>query len=290
MTYREIECLPIDQVRTDAIKPQIGWIKIADLRIDTRYQRDIERRGLKNIEAIARDFRWSRFTPVLCAPMVDGNFAVIDGQHRTHAALACGFTKVPALIVPMSEREQAEAFAWVNGAVTAITPIQIYKSALAAGLDWAIACDRVVADAGCRLMTSNASAPQKKAGQVFCVGLVKNLVAAGKGHVVTKVLRAIQAAGYCDPYFYSAAILDPLCATVWDHKHLSAAELTQFLMANEITDIQRAVNRLRDQPAYFRQPFRKLFIASLRARWREFTGQIPPVTNIQKIGAAGATS
>lgn len=276
MTYRKGELLPIEQVSTDAVKPQIGWVEISELRIDAHYQRDIERRGLQNIEAIASDFRWSRFTPVLCAPMDDGNFAIIDGQHRTHAALACGFTKVPALIVPMTDREQAEAFSWVNGAVTAITPLQLYKAALAGGQDWALACQKAVEDAGCKLMTTNKSSSEKKAGQVFCVKTVKGYVTQGKAGTLTKVLKAVQRCQFlADPYFYGAGILGALVEMVIDHKHLQTGRIVEFLEQNDITDIERAVHRLREQPAYFRQPHRKLLIAVLRAKWRDFNAAVP---------------
>jgi hypothetical protein len=59
------------------------------LRIDPRYQREIGRRGADNIVAIVPAFKWAKFTPVVVAPIGEGLFAIIDGQHRTTAASAC---------------------------------------------------------------------------------------------------------------------------------------------------------------------------------------------------------
>jgi hypothetical protein len=67
--------------------PQLLWIEIKDLVIDPSYQRHIGKRGAANIRQIAENFDWSKFAPVIIAPIEGGQYAVVDGQHRTTAAL-----------------------------------------------------------------------------------------------------------------------------------------------------------------------------------------------------------
>jgi ParB-like nuclease domain len=67
--------------------PQLLWIEIKDLVIDPSYQRHIGKRGAANIRQIAENFDWSKFAPVIIAPIEGAQYAVVDGQHRTTAAL-----------------------------------------------------------------------------------------------------------------------------------------------------------------------------------------------------------
>lgn len=68
--------------------PEIGFVPIDKLVIDDTYQRSIEKRGWANISRIANDFDWSKFSPLMVARLDDGRFAIVDGQHRAHAAAA----------------------------------------------------------------------------------------------------------------------------------------------------------------------------------------------------------
>ena len=160
-------------------RPIVSWVPIRRIRIDDSYQRGLLKRSWRAIDRIAEHFDWARFTPVLLAPIEGGLFALIDGQHRTHAANIAGHDEVPAMIVGMTKAEQARSFSWVNGSVAAITPLHIYKAALAAGETWALGSRDVVEEAGCRLMTSNKSAIQKRPGEVFAIKLIRSYVEDG---------------------------------------------------------------------------------------------------------------
>lgn len=78
--------------------PQLLWLRIEDLVVDSRYQRPLNTGNWAAIRRIAKDFRWSRFSPVLVAPVEGGRYAVIDGQHRAHAAALCGIESIPAMV------------------------------------------------------------------------------------------------------------------------------------------------------------------------------------------------
>lgn len=199
----------------DQAAPVLDWIAVDRLVVDDRYQRPLTKAGWQTIRRIAEDFRWTRFSPVLVAPLPGGLWAIIDGQHRTHAAAICGIEKVPCMSVHMDTAEQAHAFAGVNGTVTRITIHHVYKAALAAGEPWAERACVAVEAAGCTLMTYNRSTAEKRCGEVFCIGLIRQLVTSGQGSAVTAVLQALRRLdGDRRPALYSDYILRPLMTAV----------------------------------------------------------------------------
>lgn len=227
----------------DQPAPQLQWINISQLVVDDRYQRGLSRANWAAIKKIAADFRWSRFAPVLVAPLPGGDFAIIDGQHRAHAALLCGIEVIPCMSVPMTQAEQAQAFSFINGNVIRITPHHVYKAALAAGETWAERCCIAVGKAGCTLMVSNSSTADKKPGEVYCIGLIKALVLAGKSEAVTKGLTALMEYGPDRPALFSDYLLSPwLRAIATDDAHLSA-DLVGVLRAHEPFRVLAAIDR-----------------------------------------------
>jgi hypothetical protein len=179
--------------------PMLQWIKIASLVIDDSYQRPLERKNWNAIRKIAMNFQWSRFSPVFVAPVEGGRYAIIDGQHRTHAAAACGIEQVPCQVVQMNLREQAAAFAAVNGNVTQVTIWQIFKAALAAGEKWATTARDVASDGGCRLMTRNGSSQTKKPGEIYGVRMFCEIVEKYQHeHVVAALRICMQTEGLSD--------------------------------------------------------------------------------------------
>jgi hypothetical protein len=109
------------------------WVKVEDLVIDPAYQRPIGSEGKRNIRAIVRDFRWSRFTPLVVAAVPGGRFALIDGQHRATAAAVLGIAQLPAQVVIADLAEQADAFRAINGRITKVHACSLHHAAVAAG-------------------------------------------------------------------------------------------------------------------------------------------------------------
>lgn len=227
--------------------PMLQWLKIADLVVDDSYQRELGRGNWTSIRKIAAAFKWSRFSPVFVAPVEGGRYAIIDGQHRTHAAAMCGLSEVPCQVVPMTGVEQAASFAAVNGLVTKVTIWQIFKAALAAGEDWAVACDQAVSGAGCRLMLGNNPTDQKKPGQIYALGLVRGYVEAGKSAMLTYAFDALRRceAG-TDAAMWSNEILKPLLSAIVDRPFLlkSKADLGTFL---DDFDIYQAIDEAEEE-------------------------------------------
>lgn len=230
---------PVDQPA-----PRLEWVKIESLVVDETYQRPLGDRNFRAIKQIAGDFRWTHFAPVIAAPMPGGKLAIIDGQHRTHAAAICGFDSVPAMIVPMSGPEQASAFAGINGKVTRISLFHVYKAALAAGEGWALSSRACVAAADCTLMTTNASTSAKKCGQVFAIALVRQHVKNRTEWAVTACLRALrQIDDGTRVALYSDFILRPLFTAVARDLSFARLDLAAFLRQHDPYKVLDRVRR-----------------------------------------------
>lgn len=177
---------------TDQPQPTLIWVAIDELVIDGRYQRAITPRGRTMIQRIADSWDWRKSQPILVAGTDGGKYAVVDGQHRAHAAALCGIESLPAMLVPMSMAEQAAGFAAINRDRVSIDATQIYRAELAAGTPWAVqACDAVAA-AGCHLLTAKPSWANRKPGQIGAIRLIRNMVEAGEAEAITAGLRAIR--------------------------------------------------------------------------------------------------
>lgn len=213
--YRKIDLTgmqPISPASQPA--PQLAWIEIADLVVDERYQRPLAAGNRAAIRRIASEFLWSRFGPVLVAPVEGGKYALIDGQHRAHAAALCGFERIPAMVALVAPEEQALAFIEINTRQIKVSSFIIYRAALSAGEAWAVECHDRVKAAGCQLMTAKWSQSNKKPGMVFSVELIRNLVDAGKGEAVTAGLTALLQFDQTSVPNFSNMVLKPFLSAV----------------------------------------------------------------------------
>jgi ParB-like nuclease domain len=157
--------------------PRMEWINISSLRIDPSYQRPIVGRGLATIRKIVTHFEWARFSPLIVAPVPGAKaFTVIDGQHRATAALICGYDRVPCSIVDVAADQAARIFAAVNGTVTPMSILSLFKAARIAGEPWALSVDRACAAAGIEPLTSPVSRANMKPKQTLAIGTVRKMI------------------------------------------------------------------------------------------------------------------
>ncbi len=193
MSLRRIDVEPplVEGVAPGAV-PKLDWVRIVDLVIDDRYQRPLTDTNWRRIRAIASAFQWAKFSPLVVAPIEGGTFAVIDGQHRAHAALLCGIAAVPALVVDISAGDQAQAFVGINTVTLRVSKQAMFKAALAAGEAWAVALDSAVAAAGCSVGTYAPSARDKKAYVIYAADPVRKAVDSGFGPAATAALTALR--------------------------------------------------------------------------------------------------
>lgn len=249
MSWRPVSVAHLSPVALrDQPAPQIMWVPIAQLVIDERYQRPMGARNWRAVQQIAEAFDWARFSPLLVAPVEGGRYAVIDGQHRAHAAALCGIEAVPGSVVLVPPAAQALAFVQVNAKAIKVTPHQVYRAALVAGEGWALASRKAVADAGCILMDhQNVPASQKKPGQVYALGLVRDLVARGQARAVTAglgALRAIEGGGSTDVTLYDGALLTPWLSAVAFRPDWWRLDLAEVLRRNRPWIVIEKADRL----------------------------------------------
>jgi hypothetical protein len=150
--------------------PFLQWLEVKLLVVDERYQREIGRRGSENVRHIAENFEWSKFAPVIVAPIEGGLFAIVDGQHRTTAAMLRSPDKVPCQVIQADLAQQAAAYAAVNGSVTKTAATQLFQAKLAANHQFS----RELADAclagGVILTRRNMVQAKMKVGENQAIG------------------------------------------------------------------------------------------------------------------------
>lgn len=149
--------------------PFLEWIETGRLVVDVTYQREIGRRGAVNVNQIAENFDWSKFAPVIVAPVEGGQFAIVDGQHRTTAAMLRGQDKVPCQVVQADRAKQAAAYAAVNGNITKTTAQQLYHARLAAKDPHALELAEVCSAAEVEILRKNLVRSEIKKGQTYAV-------------------------------------------------------------------------------------------------------------------------
>lgn len=244
--YREIVApqgwAPLDAA--PGVAPMLQWLPVASLRVDDSYQRDLKRENWTRIRKIAAGFRWAYFSPVFVAPIEGGLFAVIDGQHRVHAALLCGIESVPCQVVQMTTAEQAAAFAAVNGAVTKITTWNVLRAELAAGVPEAVKCAEICAAAGCALMTTNGTAADKQPGEIYAVKMIKRMVAAGHEAPLLLALSGLRKSKFGQsPEAFSNEILRPFLEAVADRPWLVMGRVSLAAFCDDF-DFYAALDRV----------------------------------------------
>lgn len=266
--YRKIDLAGMQPV-TPASQPapQLMWIEVDQLVIDDRYQRPLNDGNRKAIRRIASEFRWSRFSPVLVAPVEGGKYALIDGQHRAHAAALCGFDRIPAMVALVAPEEQALAFIEINTRQIRVGTQAVYRAALTAGEAWAAACRDAVEAAGCRLMTVNYTSASKKPGMIFCVSLIRQLVEGGKARAVTDGLSALMEYDATATANFSDMLLNPWLNAVAE-RDCSVSDLVSVLHAKKPWLVIEAADRLAEQDGKPKATCRREFFSMLMRRER----------------------
>lgn len=235
------------------MKPGLAWLPIAKLRVDPAYQREILRNGSRNIGKIAREFDWSLFGVVVVANIGEQLFAIVDGQHRTTAAAMRGVVDVPCVIIEADPSKQASAFAAINGAVTKISPLQIFNAEIAAGETAAVELNEVCLSAGVTICRYPVPANKMKPGQTLAVGTLRRALAVyGRDHLAL-TLRCITNRGeasigmVCEPVIKAIAhVLDAEASWCSPERVLLDA-MRKFDLAAELHDAEVDAKKRRMQ-------------------------------------------
>lgn len=196
----------------DGPVPSLSWIDIGLLVIDKTYQRKVSRAGSVNIQRIADQFEWSKFSPVIVAPVEGGFFSIIDGQHRATAALLRGIEKLPCETVHIDRARQAEAFAAINGNTTKVIPQAVYYARLTGRDPAAEEMAKVLAAAGVTICRNNRTLRDMKRGETTAVmALFKYLKKFGPETLIAALQCVTETGETGNPGFLRATVIEPLC-------------------------------------------------------------------------------
>jgi hypothetical protein len=211
-----IDPLSLDGLKAPEPRPHgavgaLQWLTVADLRVDRSYQRDIRAQGRRKIMQIAAEFDWSAFSPVICAAVEGGVYAIIDGQHRATAAMLIGIEKVPCLIVIADRARQAKSFASINGTITRMNSYSIYRAARAAGDETVLAIDALCASCGVRVLTGPRELSRLKPGDTLAVSALRIAYDRFGPAILRKALTAIMAPGDVSVGLIKPQVLNGLC-------------------------------------------------------------------------------
>jgi hypothetical protein len=255
----------------DQPQPRLIWADIEDLVVDHRYQRDITGKSRAAIQRIADQFDWRRFQPILVAPVAGNRMAIVDGQHRAHAAKLAGLDKIPAMMVPMSLAEQAAGFAAVNRDLVRVSPLQIYRAELAAQTPWAVQCHQVVHQAGCHLATANHSYALRRPGTVYAVGLIRKMVERGEAEAVTAGLYGIRRSeAGASAEMYENGILSVWLPAVAQNQRFLKLDLGAAFDAIDVEDVvERAHQTARTGGGTAKHLATAEIVQSLKHCWEE---------------------
>lgn len=115
--------------------PAVQFIGVHDLWIDDSYQRSADAPQSRNLIArMAKDWDWRLCMPLMVSER-EGKLWVIDGQHRLQAALKReDIAHLPCCVIKFnSAREESDMFVQANKARKALTTIDLFRAAVAAG-------------------------------------------------------------------------------------------------------------------------------------------------------------
>lgn len=254
--------------------PMLDWLDPAKFVVDPCYQREVGKKGRANIRRIAQAFCWSKFAPVIVSPVEGGLFAIVDGQHRTTAAILCGIDKVPCQIVRADQAEQAAAYAAINGNVTYTTPTQIFYAKLAAEDHDALRIKRIC-DAAEVVVIRRASlgmGTKVKKGHTQAVAALGHcLHQYGEITLITS-LQCITQTADGNAGYVRAHIMEAICQTLHDAQYWrdSGEQLFRALDDFSFPDsFDRATEDARND---FSKTFKKVFADLFRAHLLEKLG------------------
>ena len=190
--------------------PQLSWVETHLLVVDDSYQRAMGSLAWRHIIAIADAFDWSKFTPVIVAPVEGGFYAIIDGQHRTTAAFLHNIKKVPCCIVQADRAKQAAAFAAINSKITRLYQNNIFHAELQAGHGFAKRVAEVAERAGVKIPRNKLSKKDLPPNAINAVSSLKSIITTYGDEVSISALQCVTETGDGNPHMLKGVLIRAL--------------------------------------------------------------------------------
>lgn len=173
--------------------PKIAWLNLDQLVIDESYQRSLSGNGMRLIRKLVETWDWNCFKPLSVAPVGDGKYEVIDGQHTAIAAATHGAIEtLPCLVLTADTvAQRSAAFVGINRDRVALTAFALFRARVAAGDEEAVAVDAALCATGCNLVETIQTRGEEPmpAGTLACVSSLLIAVRAVGQKRLERVLR-----------------------------------------------------------------------------------------------------
>jgi hypothetical protein len=177
--------LPADVAAAAASASQeLAWIKVADLRIDPRYQRPLD---VKRVRRMAKDFDVDAFGVLLVSRRADQSLWLIDGQHRQSLMFEIGYgdQTVACLVYDgLTFEQEARVFRLANSG-SRPNALALFKAALAEGDPEANDIDRTIRRVGLQVGSGG------NQRTIQAIAAVRRVYREGGGLILERVLRHI---------------------------------------------------------------------------------------------------
>lgn len=225
--------IALGEVEAGPIKGAVGHLEmlpIASLIIDDTYQRAVSSGSVRNIRRICKGFDWAKFLPVIVAKDGD-HYAIVDGQHRTTAALTLGIEKVPCYVLGCTPSEAAAAFAAINGNVTPMGPADIWFAELAAGGASALALQKVLDAAGVKITRKKEG---MVAGESRSINVLRRALAFYGDAILTTILQCIVETGNGNPGMVVGSVINGIGHAIRTKPELLSNPTRLFEVFDEI--------------------------------------------------------
>lgn len=166
---------------------QIGAHKIAEIPadrfvIETEYQRMLNE---AKVDAISRQYNPHLDELLTVNRRKNGEFALIDGQHRLASGRRLGHDKFVCRVVEVSPEEEARLFIDLNRNRIFLTPVAMFKAELAAKVPIAIEITKVLAERDFHI------GKKEGRGRIECVVALKRIYSRGGWVGLARALDAL---------------------------------------------------------------------------------------------------
>lgn len=162
---------------------QLEWVKVSDLRISSRAQRNHSKPGAQRlIESIVADFDPDKFGTLVVSER-DGIYWVVDGGHRRTALSRMGYDDQSVqcwVYHGLSETEEADLFLDLNNS-RPVSGMDKFKVAVVAGREEECDVDRIV-------RAADLSVGNSRLASVTCPAALLKVYTAGGPQVLATTL------------------------------------------------------------------------------------------------------
>lgn len=202
--------------------PTLEWRAIGELLIDSVYQRDISTGQSQTlIRRIAMYWDWGLCQPLAVSRRPDGKLLIVDGQHRASAAkLRSDIPHLPCVITSYaSAGDEAAAFVALNQMRRPLSALDLFKAALAAGDNEAVAVSAAITDAGLTL-ASHTNYTAWKIGHIANIGGILRCYRRNGEQVLRTALLALARSYPNDILQYAGTLFSGFAAVALDEFRL----------------------------------------------------------------------